>query len=156
MVAVDLSRIQNKTNVATGEPIVIPFTGPVDKNAVADTVVIEPATSVTKQWVGQNLVIIPDHPLAPNTTYTVTFKPRVAAPTPNPANPTSTARPAPAPTPVVVHFTTVRAPVVPVVPPSYLASCWSPGPPVSRDPGRRQPHRRRPPYPARRPPPTSG
>jgi hypothetical protein len=122
MVAVDLSRIQNKTNVATGEPIVIPFTGPVDKNAVADTVVIEPATSVTKQWVGQNLVIIPDHQLAPNTTYTVTFKPRVAAATPNPANPTSTARPAPAPTPVVVHFTTVRAPVVPVVPPSYLSA----------------------------------
>ena len=60
MVAVDLSHIQNKTNVATAEPIVIPFSGPVDKNAVADTVVIEPATSVTKQWVGQNLVSEPE------------------------------------------------------------------------------------------------
>ena len=58
MVAVDLSRIQNKSNVATGEPIVIPFSGPVDKTAVAKTVVIEPATSVTKQWVGQNLSLI--------------------------------------------------------------------------------------------------
>src|SRR6266566_2105270 len=122
MVAVDLSHLQNQTNVATGEPIVIRFTGPIDKNAIADTVVIEPATSVTKQWVGQNLVIIPDHPLAPNTTYTVSLKPRAVPPTPNPANPASTPRPAPAPTPVVVHFTTVKAPVVPVVPPSYLSA----------------------------------
>ena len=122
MVAVDLSHLQNKTNVATGEPIVIRFTGPIDKNAIADTVVIEPATSVTKQWVGQNLVIIPDHPLAPNTTYTVSLKPRAVPPTPNPANPASTPRPGPAPTPVVVHFTTIKAPVVPVVPPSYLSA----------------------------------
>src|SRR5207245_8635384 len=75
--------INNKTNVGTGEPIVIPFTGPVDKTAVAESVVIQPATSVTKQWVGQHLVIIPDHPLAPNTTYSVTFKP-LATPTPTP------------------------------------------------------------------------
>jgi hypothetical protein len=122
MVAVDLSHIQNKTNVATAEPIVIPFSGPVDKNAIADSVVIEPATSVTKQWVGQNLVIIPDHPLAPNTAYSVTLKPRATPPTPNPANPTITPRPEPVPTPVVVHFTTVRAPVAPVVPPSYLSA----------------------------------
>ena len=122
MVAADLRGIQNKTNVATAEPIVIPFSGPIDKNAIADTVVIEPATSVTKQWVGQNLVIIPDHPLAANTTYTVSLKPRAVPPTPNPANPTSTPRPAPAPTPVVVHFTTVKAPVAPVIPPSYLSA----------------------------------
>jgi hypothetical protein len=108
--------------VATGEPIVIPFSGPVDKNAVAESVVIEPATSVTKQWVGQNLVIIPDHPLAPNTAYSVAFKPRATPPTPNPTNPSSTPRPLPVPTPVVVHFTTVRAPVAPVVPPSYLSA----------------------------------
>jgi len=122
MVAADLRGIQNKTNVATAEPIVIPFSGPIDKNAIADTVVIEPATSVTKQWVGQNLVIIPDHPLAPNTTYTVSLKPRAVPPTPNPTNPTSTPRPQPAPTPVVVHFTTVKAPVAPVIPPSYLSA----------------------------------
>src|SRR5205823_5644088 len=106
----------------TAEPIVIPFSGPIDKNAIAETVVIEPATSVTKQWVGQNLVIIPDHPLAPNTTYTVSLKPRAVPPTPNPANPTSTPRPEPAPSPVVVHFTTVKAPVAPVTPPSYLSA----------------------------------
>jgi hypothetical protein len=122
MVAADLSRIQNKTNVATAEPIVIPFTGPVDKNAIAETVVMQPATSVTKQWVGQNLVIVPDHPLAPNTTYTVTFKPSVAAATPNPTNPASTPKPAPSYTPLVVHFTTVPAPVPPVVPPSYRSA----------------------------------
>src|SRR5256885_1988935 len=120
MVAVDLSHLQNKTNVATGEPIVIRFTGPIDKNAIADTVVIEPATSVTKQWVGQNLVIIPDHPLAPNTTYTVSLKPRAVPPTPNPASPTSTPRPEPAPTPVVAHFTPAKPPVAPAFPPSDL------------------------------------
>jgi hypothetical protein len=125
IVAADLTRINNKTNVATAEPIVIPFSGPVDKTAVAETVVIEPATSVTKQWVGQNLVIIPDHPLAPNTTYTVTFKP-APRPTPTPQQvgpilrPTPT--PAPAPTPVVMHFTTVRAPDPTVVPPSFKSS----------------------------------
>jgi Bacterial Ig-like domain len=123
MVAMDLSHIQNKTNVATADPIVIPFSGPVDKQAIADSVVIEPATSVTKQWVGQNLVIIPDHPLAPNTAYSVTLKPRATPPTPNPTNPTaSTPKPEAVPTPVVVHFTTVRAPVAPVVPPSYLSA----------------------------------
>jgi hypothetical protein len=124
MVAADLTRINNKTNVATAEPIVIPFSGPVDKIAVLETVVIEPATSVTKQWVGQNLVIIPDHPLAPNTTYTVRFKP-TATPTPTPqqVGPLTT-RPSPtaAPTPVVMHFTTVRAPDPTVVPPSFKSS----------------------------------
>ena len=115
-VALVVPGLNNKTNVATAEPIVIQFTGPVDKNAVADTVVIEPATSVTKQWVGQNLVIIPDHPLAPNTTYTVSLKP-----TATPQVPTTTVQPTPtvAPTPVVMRFTTVRAPVAPVVPPSF-------------------------------------
>ncbi|OLE36958.1 MAG: hypothetical protein AUG48_05755 [Actinobacteria bacterium 13_1_20CM_3_68_9] len=110
---------KDKTNVATAEPIVIPFTGPVDKNAVAETVVIEPATSVTKQWVGQNLVIVPDHPLAPNTTYTVTLKPSASPPAVKPsAKPTPTV----APTPVVLRFTTVPAPVAPVVPPSFKSS----------------------------------
>jgi hypothetical protein len=120
MVAVDLSRIQNKSNVATGEPIVIPFSGPVDKTAVANTVVIEPATAVTKQWVGQNLVITPDHPLAPNTTYTVSLK---ASQTPSPSNkPLVQSTPTVAPSPVVVHFTTVRAPIAPVNPPSYRSA----------------------------------
>ena len=120
MVAVDLSRIQNKSNVATGEPIVIPFSGPVDKTAVAGTVVIEPATAVTKQWVGQNLVITPDHPLAPNTTYTVSLK-ASQTPTP-PKQPTVQPTPKVAPSPVVVHFTTVRAPIAPVNPPSYRSA----------------------------------
>ena len=120
MVAVDLSRIQNKTNVATAEPIVIPFSGPVDKNAVAETVVIEPATSATKQWVGQNLVITPDHPLAPNTTYTVSLK---ASQTPGPSNnPKVPSTPTVAPSPVVVHFTTIRAPIAPVNAPSYRSA----------------------------------
>jgi hypothetical protein len=116
MVAVDLSHIQNKTNVATAEPIVIPFSGPVDKAAVEKTVVIEPATTVTKQWVGQNLVIIPDHPLAPNTTYTVSLK---ASASPKESKPSVQPTPMVAPSPVVVHFTTVRAPVPPVNPPSF-------------------------------------
>ena len=114
--------INNKTNVGTGEPIVIPFTGPVDKTAVAESVVIQPATSVTKQWVGQNLVIIPDHPLAPNTNYSVSFKP-LATPTPTPKpNPVARQTPTVAPTPVVVHFTTVPPPVAPIVPPSFKSA----------------------------------
>ena len=117
-VAVHVQNINNKTDVATAEPIRIPFSGPVDKAAVEETVQIEPATAVTKQWDGSTLVIIPDHPLAPNTTYTVSFKPKAAAP---PAVPgiVATPRPSVAPSPVVVHFTTVRAPITTVVPPSY-------------------------------------
>jgi len=123
-VAVNITAIDKKTGVGTGEPIVIPFSGPVDKTAVAESVVIQPATAVTKQWVGQNLVIIPAHPLAPNTTYSVTFKP-LATPTPTPApqqNPLVRQTPTVAPTPVVVHFTTVRAPIPPVVPPSFKSA----------------------------------
>jgi hypothetical protein len=121
-VAYNIAAIDKKTGVGTGEPIVIPFSGPVDKTAVAESVVIQPATSVTKQWVGQNLVIIPDHPLAPNTTYSVTFKP-LATPkaTPQP-NPVVRQTPTPAATPVVVHFTTVRPPVTPIVPPSFKSA----------------------------------
>ena len=119
-VAADITRINNKTNVATVEPIQIPFTGPVDKTAVAETVVIEPATSFTKQWVGSTLVIIPDHPLAPNTTYTVKLQPKAA---PVAASPGATTTPSPVPAaPVVVHFTTVRAPIPPVLPPSFKST----------------------------------
>ena len=119
MVSVNLP--SNRTNVATAEPIVIAFSGPVDKTAVMETVVIEPATSVTKQWVGQKLVIVPNHPLAPNTTYTVTLKPS-ASPPPPPPGPSVKPAPTVAPTPVVMRFTTVPAPVAPVVPPSFTSS----------------------------------
>jgi Bacterial Ig-like domain len=126
-VAYNIGRIDKQTNVGTGEPIVIPFTGPVDKTAVAESVVMQPATSVTKQWVGQNLVIIPDHPLAPNTNYSVSFKP-LATPTATPKpNPVVHQTPAVAPTPVVVHFTTVRPPVAPIVPPSFKSASVSYG-----------------------------
>src|SRR5256712_5827021 len=117
-----VSPINNKTNVATAEPIEIKFSGPVDKAAVEETVQIEPATSVTKQWVGNTLVIVPDHPLAPNTTYTVTLRPKAAVASANPGTPGSTPKPAVAPAPVVVHFTTVPAPIPPVVPPSFRSA----------------------------------
>ena len=118
-VSVITPTIANKTDVATAaEPIEIQFTGPVDKNAVADSVEIQPATSVTKQWVGSTLVIIPEHPLAPNTNYTVTVKPKAAAPTAT-TPPSIKPSPTPAPTPVVVHFSTVRAPIPLVSPPSF-------------------------------------
>src|SRR5919109_1821755 len=120
---VGLEHINNKTGVATVEPIRIPFSGPVDKAAVEETVQIEPATSITKQWDGSTLVIIPDHPLAPNTTYTVTFKPSSAPPSP-PSVPwiRPTPRGSGPPAPVVLHFTTGRAPIATVVPPSYKSS----------------------------------
>jgi hypothetical protein len=118
-----VSPIDNRTDVATtAEPIQLQFSGPVDKNAVADSVVIEPATSVTKQWVGSTLVIIPNHPLAPNTTYTVRLQPKATTtPAASAAAPVK-ASPTPRPTPVVVHFTTVRAPLPQVVPPSFKSS----------------------------------
>jgi hypothetical protein len=155
----NIGAINNKKDVGTGEPIVIPFTGPVDKTAVAESVVIQPATSVTTQWVGQNLVIIPAHPLAPNTTYSVTFKPTATAapsatPTPAPQQTPATRQTPPVvAAPVVVHFTTVRPPVTPIVPPSFkstsvaygydsrladagtiLGASWTPGGPPSRAP----------------------
>jgi dipeptidyl aminopeptidase/acylaminoacyl peptidase len=123
-VACVCTAIDHKTDVGTGEPIVIPFTGPVDKTAVAESVVMQPATSVSTHWVGQNLVIIPAHPLAANTAYSVSFKP-LATPTPTPSSSPGvklTPAPTPAPAPVVVHFTTVRPPVTPVVPPSFKSA----------------------------------
>ena len=124
-VAVNVDAINHKTNVAVVEPIRIPFSGPVDKNAVEESVQIEPATSVTKQWEGNTLVIVPDHALASNTTYTVTLRPLATAATPNPAKPNSTPQPTAAPTPVVVRFTTTPAPVPPAVPPSFRSSTIS-------------------------------
>ena len=44
-VAVNIGKtIDKKTDVGTAEPIVIPFSGPVDKTAVAESVQIQPAT----------------------------------------------------------------------------------------------------------------
>ena len=117
--------VNNPTNVATVEPIQLKFSGPVDKNAIEQSLQIEPATSVTKQWVGNTLVIVPDHQLAPNTTYTVTLKPTAVAPTPNPAKPAETPRPAAVATPVAVRFTTTPAPLAPAVPPSFKSSTVS-------------------------------
>ena len=112
--------ISNKTDVATtAEPIELNFSGPVDKNAVAESVQIEPATAVTKTWVGSTLIITPTHPLAPNTTYTVRLQPS-AGPAAS-ASPLVRPTPTVAATPLVVHFSTVRA-IPPVTPPSYKSS----------------------------------
>jgi Tol biopolymer transport system component len=97
--------------IRTAEPIRIAFTGPVDKNAVAQSVRIEPATLYTTRWDGQTLVIIPLHPLASNTGYSVKLVPQTAS---APNTPTATAAP-----PVVVRFVTTPAAVTPVVPPSF-------------------------------------
>jgi Bacterial Ig-like domain len=113
--------VNDHTNVATVEPIVLRFSGPVDKTAIEESVQIEPATSVTKTWNGNTLVIVPNHQLAPNTTYTVTLKPQAVA-TPNPASPTSTPKAVVVATPVAVRFTTTPAPVPPAVPPSFKSS----------------------------------
>ena len=97
--------------VRTAEPIRIAFTGPVNKNAVAQSVVIEPATLYTTRWDGQTLVIIPLHPLASNTAYSVKLVPQTA-PAPNTVS--ATAAP-----PVVVRFVTTPAAVSPILPPSF-------------------------------------
>lgn len=113
-VAVNVVGIDNKKNVATAEPIQIPFSGPVDKTAVQESVVIQPATAFTQHWEGQTLVITPAHPLAPNTSYKVTLQPKASAPASQPL-----ASPQPVQRPVIVHFLTAPAPVPPVVPPSF-------------------------------------
>jgi len=116
--------IDNKKDVATAEPIEIQFRGPVDKTAVEESVVIQPATAFTKHWDGQTLVITPAHPLAANTSYKVTLQPAAAAP--KTTAPKLNAAPTPAPQPpVVVHFLTARAPVPPIVPPSYRSDSVS-------------------------------
>lgn len=97
--------------IRTAEPIRIAFTGPVDKNAVAQSVVIEPATLYTTRWDGQTLVIIPLHPLASNTGYSVKLVPQTAS---APNTVAATAAP-----PVVVRFVTTPAAVSPVLPPSF-------------------------------------
>jgi Tol biopolymer transport system component len=111
LVAVNQPAIAGHKDVATVEPIKIAFTGPVDKNAVASSVVIEPATAYTTRWDGQTLVIIPLHPLAANTAYSVKLVPQSAAGT---KNPTATAAP-----PVVVRFVTAPSALSPVLPPSF-------------------------------------
>ncbi|HEY0493803.1 MAG TPA: Ig-like domain-containing protein, partial [Candidatus Dormibacteraeota bacterium] len=115
-VAVNLTGIQDRKDVATAEPIHIPFTGPVDKTAVEESIVMQPATSFTKHWEGQTLVITPSHPLAPSTSYKVTLQPKAKPPS-QPA-----ATPQPVQRPVIVHFLTVPAPVPPVVPPSFKSN----------------------------------
>ena len=111
-VAVNLTAIDNKV-VAPAEPIQIPFTGPLDKTAIQDSVVIQPATSFTQRWEGQTLVITPAHPLAPNTSYRVTLQPKATAPA---QAPSSTP---PAQRPVVVHFLTAPGAVPQVLAPSF-------------------------------------
>jgi hypothetical protein len=117
-VAADIHSIDQKRDVATAEPIQIPFSGPVDKTAVEESIVMQPATSFTKHWEGQTLVITPAHPLAPNTTYKVTLQPKALPPKAVPQTQPATTAP-PVQRPVVVHFLTAPAPVPPVVPPSY-------------------------------------
>lgn len=99
------------TQFSAVEPIKIAFTGPVDKNAVAQSIVIEPATLYTTRWDGQTLVIIPLHPLAANTAYSVKLLPLAAPAANNPGAP-------PAP-PVVVRFVTAPVALLPVLPPSF-------------------------------------
>jgi len=103
---------QGMKNVSRVEPIRIAFTGPVDKNAVAQSIAIEPATLYTTRWDGQTLVIIPLHALAANTSYSVKLVP-VAQPA---AKTTPTTTPAP---PVVVHFVTAPVAPSPVSPQSF-------------------------------------
>lgn len=102
--------VQGKHDVPTAEPIKIAFTGPVDKTAVAQSIVIEPATLYTTRWDGQTLVIIPLHPLAANTAYSVKLVPATSAT----KNPTATPSP-----PVVVRFVTAPVALTPVLPPSF-------------------------------------
>jgi len=97
------TNVQGKSDVRTAEPIKIQFRGAVDKTTAAQTVEIQPAAQYTTRWEGQTLVIIPLHPLAANTGYTV----KVAPASDQPAS--------------VVRFVTMASPPPPVVPPMFRA-----------------------------------
>ncbi len=101
--------VDRKSNVAIAEPIKIGFRGPVDKNAVAQTVDIQPAARYTTRWEGQTLVIIPLHPLTSSTGYTLTVVPSAG-------QPAAPSQPQPS---VVVRFVTAPSPPPPVVPPVF-------------------------------------
>lgn len=68
--------------VATSEPIVVSFSGPVDHAAVEKGLRISPSTAAKLDWEGDKLIIKPQNPLADNTTYTVTIKPVQPVPGP--------------------------------------------------------------------------
>lgn len=112
----------NQSNVDTAEPIRLTFSGPVDRNAVEESIVIQPATQYTTRWEGQTLVVIPLHQLAASTTYTVALNP--VKPTPALA-PSASVTPqvvaTPAPTPVIVHFVTAPSPPPPVTQPLFTS-----------------------------------
>jgi dipeptidyl aminopeptidase/acylaminoacyl peptidase len=115
---IDVTAQLDKTNVALAEPIRLKFSGPVDRAAVVESIVIQPATQYTTRWEGQTLVVIPLHQLAANTSYSVELRP---APAPRPS---ATTGPAPTvtPTPVIVRFVTAPAPPPPVAPTSYTSA----------------------------------
>ncbi|MDQ6899868.1 MAG: Ig-like domain-containing protein [Candidatus Dormibacteraeota bacterium] len=97
------SPLQDAHAVATVQPIVLTFKEPVDHHSVEAAVRIEPATTVTYQWQGNDLKVTPVNRLAPATQYQVSLAPsaRTESGQPVPVRPAVVfvTQPAPPPTP---------------------------------------------------------
>ena len=71
--AVTVTTIGATRPVSVDRPILVSFSQPMDHQSVEQAIQIEPATQVTYQWQGNNLVIQPaSGQLAPNTQYHIT------------------------------------------------------------------------------------
>lgn len=128
---------RNATSVALTAAVEIPYPPGVDKVTVEQAVDIEPPVKVRKEWRGDTLVLTPEEPLEPATTYLVTsprVEPKGAAPVlPVVVLPQPT--PQPAATAVVTTFTTAsvavaQAPVLPERSPEPQPRASSPAPAV--------------------------
>ncbi len=67
----------NGTTVAPSQQhITVSFNVPMNHSSVVQGIHVEPAMAVTTVWQGNNLVIKPSHPLAPDTPYLITIAPK--------------------------------------------------------------------------------
>ncbi|MDQ6637174.1 MAG: Ig-like domain-containing protein [Candidatus Dormibacteraeota bacterium] len=105
------SPLQDAHAVATVQPIVLTFKEPVDHHSVEAAVRIEPATTVTYEWQGNDLKVTPVNRLAPGTQYQVSLAPSAR---------TESGQPVPV-RPAVVFVTQPAPPATPVPTPTPAA-----------------------------------
>lgn len=123
----------NATAVALTTAVEIVYPSGIDKLAVESSVAIEPPVQVVKEWRGDTLVLKPQEPLQPNTTYSVRAPappaqnalPQLPPLPPVPVLTQAAPKPETSPTPAVItSFTT--APVAVASAPSPAAAAVTP------------------------------
>lgn len=98
------SPIEGRIVPPAASTIEVRFNVPMQSASVLDGLSIEPATAVTASWSGTTLDLTPDHPLAADTPYTVSF----------PASSLITKAGGHASSPLVIPFTTGPGPAGPL------------------------------------------